>query len=130
MAMKFLLVKLNNLADHIQPFLGLSYLATQTRKNHDVVIHDCIKENTSLEQTRDVVALHDPDLIGIQCYTFDTPKVYKMLKTVKEAFFNKITVVGGAHISSIPIESFNQFQPLLSLDIDAARNKDNLMEKR
>jgi|SRR3989338_11294220 len=109
--MKVLLVKPNNLADHIQPSLGLGYLATQIRKDHDVVIHDCIKENTSIEGIRDVVALHDPDLIGVQCYTFDTPKVYKMLKVVKEDFPNKITVVGGAHISSIPIESFNQFQP-------------------
>lgn len=109
--MKVLLVKPNNLADHIQPSLGLGYLATQIRKNHDVVIHDCIKENTPIDGIRDVVTLHDPDLIGVQCYTFDTPKVYKMLKIVKEAFPNKITVVGGAHISSIPIESFNQFQP-------------------
>ncbi len=109
--MKVLLVKPNNLADHIQPSLGLGYLATQIRKNHDVVIHDCIKENTPIEGIRDVVALHDPDLIGVQCYTFDTPKVYKMLKIVKEAFFNKITVVGGAHISSIPTEAFHQFQP-------------------
>ncbi len=109
--MKVLLIKPNNLADHIQPSLGLGYLATQIRDHHDVVIHDCIKENTLIEGIRDVVALHDPDLIGIQCYTFDTPKVYKMLKIVKEVFPKKITVVGGAHISSIPAEAFNQFQP-------------------
>lgn len=109
--MKVLLVKPNNLADHIQPSLGLGYLATQIRKNHDVVIHDCIKENTSVEGMRDVVALHNPDLIGVQCYTFDTPKVYKMFKIIKEVFPDKITVVGGAHISSIPVESFKQFQP-------------------
>jgi len=109
--MKVLLLKPNNLADHIQPSLGLGYLAAQIRKDHEVVIHDCIKENTSIEGVQDVIKLHNPDLIGVQCYTFDTPKVYKMLKIVKEAFPDKITIVGGAHISSIPIEAFNQFQP-------------------
>jgi len=109
--MKVLLIKPNNLADHIQPSLGHGYLATQIRANHDVVIHDCIKDNTSIEQINKIVARHNPDIIGIQCYTFDTPKVYRMFETIKKAFPDKITVVGGAHISSIPIEFFNQFQP-------------------
>ncbi len=111
--MKVLLVKPNNLADHIQPSLGLGYLATQIRNDHDVMIHDCIKENTSAEAIVDVVASYNPDLIGIQCYTFDTPKVYQMLKNIKNAFPDKLTITGGAHISSIPTESFAHFQPYL-----------------
>lgn len=111
--MKVLLIKPNNLADHIQPSLGLGYLATQIRKEHDVVIHDCIKENTPLQKTNEIVSLHDPDVIGIQCYTFDVPKVYRMFKLIKEAFPDKITVVGGAHVSAIPQEAFEQFQPFV-----------------
>jgi len=109
--MKVLLIKPNNLADHIQPSLGHGYLATQIRANHDVAIHDCIKDNTSIENINKIVARHNPDVIGIQCYTFDTPKVYRMFEAIKKAFPEKITVVGGAHISSIPVESYNQFQP-------------------
>lgn len=109
--MKVLLIKPNNLADHIQPSLGHGYLASQIRHHHDVMIHDCIKENTPAEKINKIVERYDPDVIGIQCYTFDTPKVYRMFKTMKEDFPEKITVVGGAHISSIPIESYNQFQP-------------------
>ena len=109
--MKVLLIKPNNLADHIQPSLGHGYLATQIRRHHDVVIHDCIKDNTPADKINTVVEKYAPDLIGIQCYTFDTPKVYRMFKTIKEAFLEKITVVGGAHISSIPQESYQQFQP-------------------
>jgi len=109
--MKVLLIKPDNLADHIQPSLGYGYLATQIRKDHDVVIHDCIKDNTPINRITEIVARHKPDLIGIQCYTFDTPKVYKLFKIIKEAFPHIITVVGGAHISSIPMEAFNQFQP-------------------
>lgn len=107
---KVLLIKPNNLADHIQPSLGLGYLATQIRKDHEVRIHDCIKENTSVEAIKDIVGYHDPDLVGIQCYTFDTPKVCRMLKIIKETFPEKVTVVGGAHISSIPSEAFEEFR--------------------
>jgi len=111
--MKVLLLKPNNLADHIQPSLGLGYLATQIRENHEVVIHDCIKENTSVEDTAEMIRKYNPDLIGVQCYTFDTPKVYRMFKIIKEVFPEKITVVGGAHISSIPKEAFEEFQPFV-----------------
>src|SRR3989338_8449230 len=109
--MKVLLIKPNNLADHIQPSLGHGYLASQIRNHHDVVIHDCIKENTPAEKINQVVAKYNPDLIGTQCYTFDAPKVYKMFKYIKEAFPEKLTVVGGAHISSIPVEAYTHFQP-------------------
>jgi radical SAM superfamily enzyme YgiQ (UPF0313 family) len=109
--MKILLLKPYNLGDHIQPPLGLGYLAAQIRKGHEVRIHDCIKENTSTEGVNDVVRAYDPDVIGMQCYTFDTPKVYETLKIIKETFPEKTTVVGGAHISSIPREAFEEFQP-------------------
>src|SRR6185295_11280310 len=104
--MKVLLVKPNNLADHIQPSLGHGYLAAQIRNHHDVIIHDCIKDNTPIEQMNKIVEKYDPDVVGIQCYTFDTPKVYRMFKTIKEAFPDKTMVVGGAHISSIPQEAY------------------------
>ena len=109
--MKVLLLKPNNLADHIQPSLGLGYLAAQIRNQHEVVIHDCIKENTPAEKITDIVAKYKPDLIGTQCYTFDAPKVYRMFKYIKEAFPEIITTVGGAHISSIPVEAYTHFQP-------------------
>jgi len=111
--MKVLLLKPNNLADHIQPSLGLGYLAAQIRRNHEVVIHDCIKENTPAEKINEIVALHNPDLIGVQCYTFDTPKVYRIFKLIKEVFPKIITVVGGAHISAIPEQAFDEFQPFV-----------------
>jgi anaerobic magnesium-protoporphyrin IX monomethyl ester cyclase len=111
--MKVLLIKPDNLADHIQPSLGLGFLATQIRRDHDVVIHDCIKDKTPVEDIYKIIELHNPDVIGVQCYTFDTPKVHRMFKVIKTNFPEKITVVGGAHISSIPEEAFNQFHPFV-----------------
>ena len=109
--MKVLLIKPNNLADHIQPSLGHGYLATQIRRDHDVTIYDCIKENTPAEKIHTVLDKYKPDLVGIQCYTFDVPKVHRMFQYIKEYDRNITTVVGGAHISSIPVEAYNQFQP-------------------
>jgi len=111
--MKVLLIKPNNISDHIQPSLGLVYLAAQIRKKHEVVIHDCIKENTSLEDIVKVVEDTKADIIGVQCYTLDVSNVCKILKIVKEAFPSKITVVGGPHISAVPSESYNSMQPYL-----------------
>ena len=52
--MRVLLTKPDNLSDHIQPSLGLAYLAAQLRKNHHVDIYDCIKEKASPEQVANV----------------------------------------------------------------------------
>ena len=45
--MRVLLVKPNNLSDHIQPSLGLAYLAQGIRSRHEVRILDCIKDGLS-----------------------------------------------------------------------------------
>ncbi len=105
--MKVLLVKPNNLSDHIQPSLGLGYLAEGIRARHEVVILDCIKEDISPAQfVQRVLKDGRPDLVGIQCYTFDLGNVRKLLKVIKEWNPGIITVVGGAHIFQRPVAGF------------------------
>lgn len=105
--MKVLLVKPNNLSDHIQPSLGLAYLAARIRDRHEVVILDCIKENIGpAEFVQRTLKDWCPDVVGIQCYTFDLGNVRKLLKATKEWNPDIVTVVGGAHISSDPIRAF------------------------
>ncbi len=65
--MKILLVKPYNQSDHIQPSLGLGYLATAVRKDHDVKILDCIKEGMSLEKFVEFLKQYNPDILGLQC---------------------------------------------------------------
>tara|TARA_B100000686_G_scaffold353740_1_gene460597 strand:+ start:4299 stop:5786 length:1488 start_codon:yes stop_codon:yes gene_type:complete len=109
--MKVLFIKPNNLSDHIQPSLGLAYLAQGIRKRHEVHIVDCIKERISLEDfSQKVIAIHKPDIIGIQCYTFDLRNVRKILQTIKETDTSIITIVGGAHISSDPENAFENLK--------------------
>ncbi|MFQ5715487.1 MAG: B12-binding domain-containing radical SAM protein [Nitrospinales bacterium] len=105
--MKVLLVKPNNLSDHIQPSLGLGYLAQGIRSRHDVEIIDCIKDNIAPEEFgRQIASALKPDLVGIQCYTFDLRNVRRILRSIKEMDPRIITVVGGAHMSSDPERAF------------------------
>ena len=109
--MRVLLVKPNNLSDHIQPSLGLAYLAQGIRSRHEVKILDCIKDGlTPTEFAEKVLEKYRPDLVGIQCYTFDVGNVRKLLKLIKDLDSNIITVVGGAHVSSDPIRGFENLR--------------------
>jgi len=115
--MKVLLVKPNNLSDHIQPSLGLAYLAEGIRDRHEVFILDCIKEDINPNEfAHQVLENFRPDLVGIQCYTFDLGNVRKLLRATKDWNPDIVTVVGGAHISSDPIRAFDN----LHEDLDFA----------
>lgn len=95
--MRVLLVKPNNLSDHIQPSLGLAYLAQGIRSRHEVKILDCIKESLSPAEFVANLEEYRPDLIGIQCYTFDVGNVRKLLKVIKNWDSNVIKI-GRAHV--------------------------------
>jgi anaerobic magnesium-protoporphyrin IX monomethyl ester cyclase len=100
--MRVLLIKPSNLSDHIQPSLGLGYLATQIRSDHEVRIVDCMKDRLPGEQIIPVLEEFKPDLIGSQCYSMDLPSLKGLLMAVKN--FNKevVTIVGGAHATAAP----------------------------
>ena len=101
--MRVLLVKPNNLSDHVLPSLGLGYLAAQLRRDHDVDIYDCIKEKASPEQVARVAEAFRADMVGLQGYTFDIPKVAEILRAVRTRLPRTLTCVGGAHITAGPV---------------------------
>ena len=105
--MKALLVKPYNLSDHIQPSLGLGYLATSVRKNHQVSILDCIKENVKLSCFSEVLDRIKPNIVGIQCYTYDLYNIKDMLKACKSRSIK--AVLGGPHPSAAPLETMRFF---------------------
>jgi len=100
--MKVLLVKPHNLSDHIQPSLGLGYLATAIRGRHEVAILDCIRENIPIEKLESVLESSRPDVVGLQCYTFDLRFVTEALKAAKRVSRETVTLVGGPHPSAMP----------------------------
>ncbi|MBL7069654.1 MAG: B12-binding domain-containing radical SAM protein [Candidatus Omnitrophica bacterium] len=112
--MRTLLVKPYNLSDHIQPSLGLGYLAAALRgKGHDTAILDCIKEGVRRDGLLDRVARLKPDVVGFQCYTFDLSFIKEALDGLKRLDRNIITVIGGPHPSAAPKESFGYFKDSL-----------------
>jgi anaerobic magnesium-protoporphyrin IX monomethyl ester cyclase len=100
--MRVLLVKPSNLSDHIQPSLGLGYLATQIRNEHTVKIVDCIKDRLSGPQLLPVLEGFKPDMVGSQCYSMDLDQVKGILEIVKRHNPSIKTIVGGAHPTAVP----------------------------
>lgn len=107
--MEVLLVKPYNLSDHIQPSLGLGYLASAIRNRHKVRILDCIKEKLLPAALADIIARDKPDVVGIQCYTFDLDNVENILNGIKQKAPGTVTVIGGPHPSAEPVETMNRF---------------------
>ena len=106
--MKVLLVKPYNLSDHIQPSLGLGYLAQAVRGKHDVKILDCIKERIKPLDFPEHLEKIKPDVVGIQCYTYDLRHVKYMLRQCKKRGIT--TVLGGPHPSAVPEEAMKHFK--------------------
>ena len=110
--MKILLVKPYGLSDHIQPPLGLGYLAGGIMDRHEVVILDCQKQGMNLDKFRLYVEKHTPDVVGFQTYTQDLYFVRRAINIVKKVTPDTITVVGGPHPSSMPDTIFDSFENL------------------
>jgi len=108
--MKVLLVKPYNISDHIQPSLGLGYLATAIRAKHDVTIVDCIKDGIDIGKFESLIRERRPDVVGLQCYTFDLKFVSDALDVVKRVDKNIVTVIGGPHPSALPAETLKFFE--------------------
>jgi len=109
--MKVLLIKPSNLSDHIQPSLGLGYLASQIRGEHEVRIVDCIKDNLTGPELRPALEEFRPDVVGSQCYSMDLPKVREVFETVKGFNPETVTIVGGAHPTAVPEETMRFLGP-------------------
>lgn len=111
--MKVVLIKPYNVSDHIQPALGLGYLATALRPWHAVTIIDGIKEKLEPEQMDEVIRRERPDVIGWQLYTFDLAAVRAAMRVVKRVAPRIVTLVGGPHPSTVPRETLDYFGPEL-----------------
>lgn len=103
--MRVLLIKPYNLSDHIQPSLGLGYLATALRHRHDVRIIDCIKDNIRLDTLSEHIRDFNPDILGMQCYTFHLDFVRKSFAAAKKINPKVINIAGGPHPSAVPAET-------------------------
>lgn len=107
--MKVLLVNPKLRLDNILPVLGLGYLANAIKDKHKVKILDCMKEDCTLTEYADRLISYKPDVVGIQCFTYDIYIVADYLKVTRRVLPNAITVIGGPHPTAVPDESMKFF---------------------
>lgn len=107
--LKVLLIKPYSRADELIPPFSLGYLATAIRKNHDVEILDGIKEKLTLEKFEKILKEKQPDIVGIQIFTFHIPLVRQYLDLVKSVLPETKIILGGPHPSSSPLNIFDFF---------------------
>lgn len=107
--MKVLLVKPYGLSDHIQPSLGLGYLAAAIKDKHSVEILDCIKQGLDCDALCKYVEDVKPDVVGIQTYSYDIDFVKRASKAIKTVNDKVMLVIGGPHPSCVPRTIFETF---------------------
>ncbi len=107
--LKILLMKPCSQADELIPPFGLGYLATASRKNHDVKILDGIKEKLTLTELEQILREGSFDAVGIQVFTFQiiTAKSYSNL--IKRILPKAKIILGGPHPSCAPDTIFDYF---------------------
>ncbi len=107
--LKILLVKPHSLSDHIQPPLGLAYIASSVAGRHQVAILDMLKTPLSDGDFRRYIARGKYDLVGFQCYTHELRSVARLARIVKLESKRITTIAGGPHPTLLPAESMEYF---------------------
>lgn len=101
-------------ADHIQPPLGLGYLATALKKeNIEVIIFDANKFKKKPDKLIKFILKEKPSHVGFQFYTTNFEYIKKSLEMIKKLNPKIITVVGGPHPSALPERTMNDFNDIL-----------------
>ncbi|MGC8928616.1 MAG: B12-binding domain-containing radical SAM protein [Myxococcota bacterium] len=110
--MKILLIKPKMHPDNIQPPLGLGYLASNIlRSGNSVKIFDLELLKINSYQIDKILKQEEPDIVGIQCYTYGIRIVKEYLRAVKRYRESIITVLGGPQATSAPEETLQYMSP-------------------
>ena len=79
------------------PPLGLAYIASMLRQNHEVKIIDSIILNYTLRDIEKELQTFNPDVVGIASVTPSIYEAYKVAKIAKKVREDCIVVFGGPH---------------------------------
>jgi len=91
------------------PPLGLCYLAAVlTQKGYQTQIVDCVAENISVSHLKKKVEDFMPDIVGVTSTTVSYVAAQKTLKAIKEMNPEITTILGGAHISALPLPTMSE----------------------
>ena len=105
------LVSQNEVIDRFQiitPPLGLAYLAGMLEHHeYPVKILDGIALNLSLSSLKRSVKKEQPSIVGVTATTSQIFDALKVVKAAKEVCPECFTIIGGAHVTFLPIETMN-----------------------
>ena len=92
------------------PSLGLLSLAAVARRaGAEVHVIEAAALNLTLEQVMDELAGMRPDMVGITATTLSVFNAHETAKAVKEMGPSVVTVLGGPHVSAVPVETLSRF---------------------
>jgi radical SAM superfamily enzyme YgiQ (UPF0313 family) len=98
------------LSDHIQPPLGLGYIAGNLdRTRNKVSIIDLSKLGIKMTEFGNFLKQEKPDVVGFQCYTSELGKVKELVNQTRKILNNAVIVVGGPHPTLMPEETLKFF---------------------
>jgi len=86
------------------PPLGLAYLASMIRDEHEVKIIDSNVLNYSFDDVRREMKNFDPDVVGITSVTPSIYEAYKVADLAKSVREDCIVIMGGPHATFLPDE--------------------------
>lgn len=84
------------------PPLGLAYLASMVRDDHDVKMVDSLAEDYTYEDVQRILKSYDPDVVGITATTSMIPDAYIVARMAKEYNENAKVIMGGPHVTFVP----------------------------
>ncbi|MBC7129905.1 cobalamin B12-binding domain-containing protein [Candidatus Bathyarchaeota archaeon] len=89
--------------------LGITYLAAILEKNgYEVNVLDCQVLKPSREELEAKISQWQPQVIGVTASTLTYWPAVEIVKTVKEASSNCVTVMGGPHVTVLDEETLQQ----------------------
>ncbi|OGR63042.1 MAG: hypothetical protein A2X31_00575 [Elusimicrobia bacterium GWB2_63_22] len=110
--MKVLLVKPGiALGDHIQPPLGIAYLASRLRDKHEVRVLDFGKMDRRDDLFAGALREFNPEVVGFQCYSPEIGEVKRLSALVRDRLPGAVIVAGGPHPTLCPEETFRKLSP-------------------
>ncbi|MFN7973336.1 MAG: radical SAM protein [Acidobacteriota bacterium] len=96
----------------ILPPLALMSLAGYLKQHgHDAIIIDGEPDLLTAEQTVEQALATSPAVVGITATTPEFPLVFEIVKAIKQRRPDVVTVVGGAHITSLPGHTMADLAP-------------------
>lgn len=110
--MKILLIKPGiALGDHIQPPLGIAYLAAVLRAANEVRVLDFGKIGRRDDLFTEAVREFAPDIAGFQCYSPEIGEVKRLSALVRAALPKAVIIAGGPHPTLCPEETMARLSP-------------------